>query len=162
MPRLVTAPDDIELELAAQTRVIYGDTDRMGIVYHGTYARYLEHARVEFIRGLGVTYAEMEKRGFGLPVIDLAISYLAPAVYDDLVSVWVGIRKLGYARIHFGYRVTVEAGDRAGHDERVVVLHAETRHGCVGMQDGRATRLPDDIYEFLAKQAPPRPTRGGK
>ena len=155
MPRLIPAPEDVELTRAIQQRVIYADTDRMGIVYHGTYTRYLEHARVEFIRSLGVTYAELEKHGFGLPVIELGINYLAPAVYDDLVSVWVGIRKLSYARLHFCYRVTVEPGDRAGTQDRVVVLHAETRHGCVRMEDGRATRLPDEVHEFLAKHYNP-------
>jgi acyl-CoA thioester hydrolase len=151
MPRFVSSPDDVALSQATRQRVIYGDTDRMGIVYHGTYTRYLEHARVEFIRGLGVTYAEMEKMGFGLPVIELAIDYKAPAVYDDLVSVWVGLRKLTYARVHFAYRVTVEAGDRPGLGEPLTVLHAETRHGCVSLEDGRAARLPDEIHEFLDK-----------
>jgi len=149
--RIVSSPDDVQLRRCVRLRVIYGDTDRMGVVYHGTYARYLEHARVEFIRGLGVTYAEMERRGYGLPVIDLAISYRSPAVYDDLVSVWVGIRKLTWARLHFAYRVTIEPGDREGHDARVVVLEAETRHGCIDLHDGGATRMPDDIHEFLSR-----------
>ena len=149
MARLVAAPESGALSLATQVRVIYGDTDRMGIVYHGTYLRFMEHARVEFMRNHGVVYAEMEREGFGLPVIDLALSYLAPAKYDDLVSLWVGISKVGYARLNFCYQLSVEPGDRHELESRVVLLHAITQHGCTRLEDGRATRMPEHIYERL-------------
>ncbi len=66
MARLVAAitdPVESALVVTARIRVIYADTDRMGVVYHGTYLRYLEHARVEFIRSLGFAYADMERLG---------------------------------------------------------------------------------------------------
>ena len=150
MRRLVPA-EELPYRRAAQIRVIYADTDRMGVVYHGTYLRYLEHARVEFIRSLGFAYAEMERGGHGLPVIDLALTYLAPATYDDRVSVYVAMSKLTLARIHFRYRVTVEPGDR--HDfsgpEPLELLRAETRHGCMNLADHRPTRFPDEVFELL-------------
>lgn len=157
MARLVPATD-VELTRTARIRVIYADTDRMGVVYHGSYMRYLEHARVEFIRGLGFAYADMERLGYGLPVTDLAVTYLAPAIYDDLVSVWVGMARLSPARINFVYRLTVEPGDRHGFDpapgedgsvEALELIRAESRHGCVSLDDGRAARIPDQVYEFL-------------
>ena len=100
--RLVTAPE-VPLRQTVQIRVIYADTDKMGVVYHATYLRFLEHARVEFIRSLGFAYADMEGMGFGLPVIDLAVTYLVPAVYDDIISVHVGLAKLTPARVNFVY-----------------------------------------------------------
>src|SRR5690606_2998690 len=109
--RLVLAPD-FPLRRTAQVRVIYADTDRMGVVYHATYLRFLEHARVEFIRSLGFAYADLERMGFGLPVIDLAVTYLVPAEYDDIVSVQVGLAKLTPARVQFVYELTIEPGDR--------------------------------------------------
>ena len=108
MRRLAQPPPRAGMGLAAQVRVIYGDTDRMGIVYHGTYLRYMEHARVEFMRRLGMVYAKMERRGFGLPVVDLGVSYLAPARYDDVVSAYVGVQRLGMARLDFAYELVVE------------------------------------------------------
>ena len=149
MARLAAAPDPEALSLATQVRVIYGDTDRMGIVYHGTYLRFMEHARVEFMRNHGVVYAALEREGYGLPVIDLALSYLAPARYDDLVSLWVGITKVGYARLNFCYELSVEPGDRHGLESRIVLLHATTQHGCTRLEDGRATRMPEHTYERL-------------
>jgi acyl-CoA thioester hydrolase len=148
VPRLV-AELPIRRVRAAQVRVIYGDTDLMGVVYHGTYMRYMEHARVEFIRSLGVSYADMERMGFGLPVTDLAASYLAPAHYDDLISLWVGLMKVSWARVRFSYELTVEPGDRAGLEERLLLLRGETHHGCMALSDKRAAKLPDEIHDML-------------
>jgi acyl-CoA thioester hydrolase len=154
--RLVAAPT-VPLRRTAQIRIIYADTDRMGVVYHGTYLRFLEHARVEFIRSLGFAYAEMEAMGFGLPVIDLAVTYLVPAEYDDLLSVHVGLAKLTPARVHFVYELTIEPGDRRGFagPEPLLLLRAETHHGCMDLQERRATRLPDPVYDLLERVARP-------
>lgn len=150
--RLATAPE-VPLREAAKIRVIYADTDLMGVVYHGTYLRYLEHARVEFIRSLGFAYADLERMGVGLPVIDLSVSYLQPARYDDLVSVEVGLAKLTFARLHFAYRVSVQPGDRHGFagPDPLVLLYAQTFHGCLDMRERRATRMPEPVYDLLER-----------
>ena len=64
-------------------RVRYGETDKMGFVYYGNYALYLEEARTELIRKAGVSYKEMEEKGIELPVVNLNITYRKPALYDD-------------------------------------------------------------------------------
>ncbi|MFV8749316.1 acyl-CoA thioesterase [Nannocystaceae bacterium ST9] len=153
--RLVT-PLEQPTITSVKIRVIYADTDRMGVVYHGTYLRYLEHARVEYIRSLGFAYADMERLGYGLPVTDIALSYLAPARYDDIVSVHVALTKLTAARVYFGYRLTIEPGDRhefAG-PEPIELIRAESRHGCVSLDDGGAARIPDHIHDLLASGLP--------
>ena len=155
-PRM-TKPPAPDLRLAVRQRVIYADTDQMGYVYHGTYARFLEAARVEFMRGLGHTYARVEAQGLGMPLTDLAISYLAPARYDDLLSVHVGVAELSYARLRFGYQVCVEPGDREGLSERLTVLFAETCHCCIHLADGRPTRFPDDLRATFASFFPDQP-----
>ena len=80
-----------------------------------------------------------------------------PAEYDDLVSVHVGLAKLTPARVHFVYELTVEPGDRRGFDgpEPLILLRAETHHGCMDLQDRRATRLPDPVYDLLERVANP-------
>ena len=149
MKRLAPLPSRDGLSLAASVRVIYGDTDRMGIVYHGTYLRFMEHARVEFMRTHGIVYAEMERAGFGLPVTDLALSYMQPARYDDVISIWVRLAKVGFARVHFEYELSIEPGDRYECQERIVLLHGRTQHGCTRLEDGRATGMPESIYRRL-------------
>jgi len=147
----------VPLTLAAKVRVIYADTDRMGVVYHGTYLRYLEHARVEFMRAQGAVYAEMERLGMGLPVSELAIRYLSSARYDDLVSMYVGVSKLGFARLDFVYKLVVEPEDRfVGPDETpleapLVLGYAESRHACVTLGEGRITRLPEPLHDCISR-----------
>lgn len=135
---------------AVKLRVIYGDTDQMRVVYHANYLRFMERARVEFMRQQGVVYAQLEGQGVGLPVVDLALSYRAPALYDDDITIYVGLQRVSWARIHFSYRLAVMPGGRAGLDSELDLLFAETRHGAIDMKDGGATRLPEDVYETLA------------
>lgn len=155
MARRLVPESEVPLRRTAQVRVIYADTDRMGVVYHATYLRFMEHARVEFIRSLGFAYADMERMGFGLPVIDLAVTYLLPAEYDDVISVHVGLAKLTPARVNFAYELRIEPGGRRDFvgPEPLVLLRAQTFHGCMDMQDRRATRLPDRVYDMLEAAA---------
>ena len=92
-------------------RIRYSETDQMGVVYHGNYAQYLELARVEWLRSLGISYKTMEEGGIMLPVISLSIDYLKPALYDDLITVKVILKKKPAVRIEFDYEITNEAGD---------------------------------------------------
>lgn len=68
-------------------RVRYAETDQMGVVYHGHFFPYLESGRVEAMRSLGISYAEMEKMGISMPVVDVQAKYLRPAHYDDLLRI---------------------------------------------------------------------------
>ena len=77
-----------------QIRVRYAETDQMGVVYHANYFQYFEVARAESIRHLGFTYADMEKMGVIMPVIEVQCRYLRPAVYDDLLTVKVILKEL--------------------------------------------------------------------
>ncbi len=154
--------DDGVLFPQARVRVLYADTDRMGIVYHASYLRYLELARVELIRSAGLAYADFERRGVGLPVTEIAVRYIAPALYDDFMTIHAGVSLLTQVRVHFQYRIVVHAGDRAGphrNPDDVEILTAETRHGCVRMDDGRPERFPPEVYEVLrncyTRRAPP-------
>ncbi|HTD92714.1 MAG TPA: thioesterase family protein [Chitinophagaceae bacterium] len=77
-----------------QLRVRYAETDQMGVVYHGNFFTYFEVARVESIRQLGLTYADMEKMGVIMPVIEVQCRYLRPALYDDLLTIRVILKEL--------------------------------------------------------------------
>lgn len=68
-------------------RVYYQDTDKMGVVYYGNYARYYEIGRTEMIRELGFTYKQMEELNILLPARSLKINFLKSAYYDDLLTV---------------------------------------------------------------------------
>lgn len=147
-PRLPSI-DRTGMRPIVQARVLFADTDQMGIVYHASYLRYLEHARVELCRAAGLEIPLVGSLGFGLPVVELAVRYLAPARYDDNITVHAAITALSRARLHFQYVVTVEPGDRRGLDRPLELLWAETRHACVRLADGKLERLPAEVVALL-------------
>lgn len=94
-------------------RVRYAETDQMGVVYHGNYFTYFEAARGESIRHLGFTYADMEKMGVIMPVVEVQCRYLRPARYDDLLTVKVILKELPlHHKIEFHQEIYNEAGDQ--------------------------------------------------
>jgi acyl-CoA thioester hydrolase len=83
----------------------YGETDRMGYVYYGTYALYFEVGRVEALRSLGFPYREIEEQGVLLPVHDMHVKYHRPARYDDVLTIRTTIRTSPSVRIVFDHQV---------------------------------------------------------
>jgi acyl-CoA thioester hydrolase len=89
-----------------QVRVRYAETDQMGVVYHSNFFPYFETARAESIRQLGFTYADMEKMGVIMPVVDVHCRYLRPARYDDLLTIKTTLKELpAHHKIEFHHEV---------------------------------------------------------
>jgi acyl-CoA thioester hydrolase len=124
-----------------EIRVIYGDTDQMGVVYYANYLRFFEAARNEFIRAKGLRYRDIEaEHGLLLPVVEVAVQYKHPARYDDLVTVEISLTEVRRASARFGYRILRG-------EELLVTGH--TVHACVGL-DGRVQRMPEDLLARLS------------
>lgn len=86
-------------------RVRYGETDKMGVVYHAHYIEYYEVARTECIRSLGFSYRELEERGIILPVTKAESVYKDSLHYDDDITVKATIREMPGFKIKFHYDV---------------------------------------------------------
>lgn len=89
-------------------RVRYGETDQMGVVYHGAYPAYFEMGRTEWLRNLGVTYRWMEEHDVMLPVVELSIKYVGAARYDDLLLLTTQLRENPSYKITFDYTLKNE------------------------------------------------------
>ena len=127
-----------------ELRVIYGDTDQMGVVYYANYLRFFEVGRNEYIRAHGLRYRDFEERlGLRLPVAEASVSYRSPARYDDVVVVETSIAELRRASARFEYRIL--RGDE-------LLATGHTVHACVDL-DGRIRRLPQELLERLADGA---------
>lgn len=126
-----------------QIRVIYGDTDQMGVVYYANYLRFFEAGRNEFLRSKGARYRDVEARhGILLPVVEANLRYRHPARYDDLIRIETRIAELRRASVHFEYRVV------RVDDERLLV-EGETSHACIDAEL-KPRRLPEEIFTLLA------------
>ena len=104
---------DTSVSRAIELRVRYAETDRMGVVYHANYLAWCEVGRTEYIRAGGMSYADMERLGFGLAVAEASIRFHAPARYDDLVRVETTLTDVRSRTVTFDYVIAnVETGAR--------------------------------------------------
>ena len=77
-----------------QIRVLYRDTDKMGVVYHANYIVYYEAARNEMFRSIGLPYTELESMNIAMPIVEVESKYKAPAFYDELLTVRATMKEL--------------------------------------------------------------------
>lgn len=122
-------------------RVRYGETDQMGVVYHGNYSHYFEVARTEWLRSLGITYKDMELSGIMLPVISLSIDFISPAKYDDILTIEVNLVKKPMVKIEFDYLISNQNHQKIAKGNTVLAfMNSETN---------RPTKCPDYILDKL-------------
>lgn len=125
-----------------EIRVIYGDTDQMGVAYYANYLRWFEAGRNEFLRAKGARYRDVERDlGVLLPVVEAHLRYRAPARYDDLIRVETTLAELRRASLRFEYRVV-----RAEDD--VLLVEGWTAHACID-RELAPRRFPDALVELL-------------
>jgi len=121
-----------------KVRVRYGETDRMGVVYHGNYFQYFEIGRTELMRARGATYRSLEDRGYALAVVEVGATYRAGAKYDDELTVVTVARPAGRVRVRFDYEIV--------RDGRTI-CEGFTVLAC--LKDGRIAELPDEVRAML-------------
>jgi acyl-CoA thioester hydrolase len=127
--------------IATQVRVIYGDTDQMGIAYYANYLRWFEIGRNEFIRAKGLRYRDFEERySLRLPVVEAQVTYRTPARYDDVLTVETTIAEVKRASARFVYRIRREAEE---------IASGSTLHACVDLE-GRIQRMPQELRARLS------------
>lgn len=124
-------------------RVRYGETDQMGVVYHGNYAQYMEMGRVEWLRKMGISYKNMEENGIMLPVISLHVDYKKPAVYDDLITVRTILKKAPTVKIEFDFEIYNEA--------REILAKATVVLAFIDMKRNRPVGCPQYLLDTIAK-----------
>ena len=126
-----------------QIRVNYADVDRMGLLHHSVYLKYLERSREEFIRRRNGAYAAMEDAGVLIVVVEANLKYKRPARFDDVLAVTLELTDVGAASLRIAYEV-----HRVGEDEPIAT--ATTRHALVS-REGRVLRLTDEIRDLLTR-----------
>lgn len=114
-----------------EIRVRYAHTDQMGYVYYGNYAAFFEIARVESLRSIGLSYKELEASGIMMPVYENYSRYIAPAGFDELLTVKVFIKELPSVKITFHYEIYNESAELIHTGYTVLVfINRESRRPC--------------------------------
>jgi acyl-CoA thioester hydrolase len=125
-------------------RVIYADTDAMGIVYHTNYIKWFEIGRTELLRDVGIVYAKMEALGYNLPLTEVYCNYLLPAKYDQIIVVETELEYLKRASMKFVYTIWDE-------DREKTLVEGYTIHACTN-KIGKIVRIPSFILEKVNEQ----------
>jgi acyl-CoA thioester hydrolase len=121
-------------------RVSYADCTVGNHVYYSRYLDFLEVARGEFIRSLGLTVLQWQERDVIFPVIEARLRYQSPARYDDLLTIEVWPTAIERVRLNFGHRIAYQDGKP--------VLEADTFHVCAAVS-GKPKRLPEELATKL-------------
>ena len=125
-------------------RVIYGDTDNMGVAYYANYLRWFEIGRTELLRAWGMPYRQIESQGLLLPVAEAQCRYLLPAKYDQLLVIEAMLDTPYQGGLRITYRILSE-------DEQQLHATGYTRHAFVNPQ-GRVIRPPQFMRELINNQ----------
>ena len=124
-----------------QYRILYADTDMMGVVYYGNYGRLFEMGRTEMIREMGMPYIEMEHAGIVMPVYSVESKYRKVLKYDELISIETTVKEVPAVRMEFFHKIYNEDGKLA-HEAKVVLVFMD-------MKTGRPVRAPKMLTDLL-------------
>jgi acyl-CoA thioester hydrolase len=122
-------------------RIRYGETDQMGVVYHGNYAQFFEIGRIAWLRALGISYKNMEQNNVMLPVVSLTCNFLKSAEFDDEITVKTTLKKIPTVKIEFEYEITNQNND--------LLTTGYTTLAFINMTTKKPMRCPESILEKL-------------
>jgi acyl-CoA thioester hydrolase len=86
-------------------RVRYAETDQMQYAYYGNYLEYFEVGRAEMMRERGLTYKQIEKNGYHMPVAEAFVKYKSPAFYDELLEIETKVELLPKLKVHIDHQI---------------------------------------------------------
>ncbi len=128
------------MKFTTTLRVRYSETDQMGVVYHGNYFAWFEVGRVEMLRALGFSYAELESvEDCVLPVVEAACRYRRPARYDEVLLLETTVKTLRGPILIFSYAL---------YREGLLLADGETKHVIVDRALQRR-RLPERYHAAI-------------
>ena len=114
----------VEIKDKHSFRPRYSETDQMGVVYYGNYAAYFEVGRVELLRKLGVSYAQLEADGTMLPVVHMSIDFKRGAKYDEQVKLETSINEFPTRKISF-YHILRDSNGKTLVSGKVVLVFVD-------------------------------------
>lgn len=122
-------------------RIYWEDTDAGGIVYHANYLRYMERARSDWLRAIGIDQNVMQMElGCNFVVVSSMINFRQPAKLNDDLTVTASVTEASKASFWFDQTVS-----RDGQ----LLVDAKVRAACINANTYRPMRVPNDIYDLL-------------
>lgn len=120
-------------------------TDYAGVVWHGAYLAWMEEARVECLRSLGVEFVDWVNLGFDLPVVDLSLHYHRPLRMGMEACVKTRLEKTSGVRLNWRYEIQALENQEVCVTGQVTLVPVDMNKGKI------MRRLPPDIQRELNK-----------
>ena len=131
------------MEIIYERKINYYETDRMGVVHHSNYIRFLEEARCYLLEKVDMPFAMLEENNVTIPVLGVNVTYKRHVTFADVLQIKVFIKEYNGVRMTIGYDVrNKETGD--------VVIVAETKH-CFTDKNLKPVNLKKYAPEFSSK-----------
>ncbi len=134
-------------------RIYYEDTDSGGVVYYANYLKFMERARTEWLRELGLQQDDLRDRlGVIFAVRQVKIDYLLPAKFNDYLVVTATMNKKGKASITFEQTVERSADknqDSCGDSKREILAKAEIKIACLDASAFKPAVIPEEILDKI-------------
>ena len=92
-------------------RINYYETDRMGIVHHSNYVRWMEEARLDLLEQIGWGLDKIEKSGIVGPIVSVECRYKKTTTFPELITIYVTLEEIRGARLKLRYKMLNEAGE---------------------------------------------------
>lgn len=122
-------------------RVRFNEVDLQGVVHHTQIVTYLEIARVEYWRGLGISYRTMRDEGYEFIINNINVEYKRSLKFDEIIEVAVGVKSIARASFVLGYEIRNENGE--------IAIKAESGLLCSRVGTGKPTALPKKYLDLL-------------
>ncbi len=121
-----------------QHKVQYYETDKMGIVHHSNYIRWMEEARIDFLSQIGWDYKKLEESGIISPVTAVECKYKFSTSFSDLITISVYVEEFKGVKLKLRYEMK---------KEDVFVCEGTSEH-CFLNRDGKIINLRREYPEF--------------
>lgn len=126
-----------------ERKINYYETDRMGVVHHSNYIRYLEETRCYWLDKIGMPFESLEDAGITIPVLSVNVEYKHHVTFGDTILINVYTKEYNGVRMTIGYEVTEKETGK-------IVLVGETKH-CFTNKELRPINLKKVNHEFSEK-----------
>jgi acyl-CoA thioester hydrolase len=132
----------IDRRTVVPLRVRFSETDAMGVANNAAYLAWFEVGRVEYLREIGHSYADVHSGGMDMVVVEARVEYLRPLRFDDSFTVTCACTNVRAATFTFTYEL---------HDQQNgLCTRGETRHACVDRALMRPVRVPDWLVQAVS------------
>lgn len=125
-----------------EVKVRYVEVDRGQVAYHAHYFVWLDMARTDFLKQRGISYRELEERGFFFVVAETRCRYIQSVGFDDLIRIETSLKSLHPKRVEFEYEIYKNSEKVSEAYTKLLILN----------RMGRPVRMPADLFEGIGKK----------